>query len=106
MAESGWPMPEVKQEHLQNLISQGYMIATELATCRVPEDPASPAPAGGYIVVSAAFYERGFGVPLHRFLHLLLQFYGLGAASFDSFGDPEDVTRREARRVCSERLWV
>jgi hypothetical protein len=53
------------------------MTAMELATCRVPEDPTSPPLAGGYIVVCAAFYERGFGVPSHRFLRSLLQFYGL-----------------------------
>jgi hypothetical protein len=43
----------------------------------VSEDPASPVQAGGYIVACVAFYERGFGVPSHRFLYSLLQFYGL-----------------------------
>jgi hypothetical protein len=33
---------------------------------------------GGYIVACAAFYEQGFGVPSHRFLHSLLWSYGLG----------------------------
>jgi hypothetical protein len=28
-------------------------------------------------VACAMFYERGFGVHSHRFLHLVLQFYGL-----------------------------
>jgi hypothetical protein len=28
-------------------------------------------------VAYATFYERGFGVPAHRFLRFLLQFYGL-----------------------------
>jgi hypothetical protein len=77
MAESGWPASEVTQEHLQNLVSLGYMIATELATYHVLEDPASPAPVGGYVVSYTVFYERGFGVPSHRFLSLQLQFYGL-----------------------------
>jgi hypothetical protein len=45
MAESIWPPSEVMQEHLQNLMSQGYMTVAELATYRVPEDPSSPAPA-------------------------------------------------------------
>jgi hypothetical protein len=65
MAELGWSVSEVTQEHLKNLMGQGYMIATELATCRVPENPASPIPAGGggYIMVCMAFYERGFSVP-------------------------------------------
>jgi hypothetical protein len=58
-------------------MSQGYMIAAELAIYRVPEDPASLGLAGGYIMACMAFYERVCGVPSHRFLHSLLQFYGL-----------------------------
>jgi hypothetical protein len=57
---------EVTQEHIQNLISQGYMIAAELATYHVPEYPVSPALTG------ATFFECGFRVPWHRFLHFLL----------------------------------
>jgi hypothetical protein len=77
MVESGWPTLEVMQEDLQNLVSQWYMIAAELATYHVPEDSASPTPTGGYVVSCTTFYEQGFGVPSHRFLRLLLQFYGL-----------------------------
>jgi hypothetical protein len=77
MAELSWPTSEVMQEHLQNLVSQGYMIAAELATCHVHVDPASPALVGGYVVACMPFYERGFGVPSHRFLRLLLQLYVL-----------------------------
>jgi hypothetical protein len=29
------------------------------------------------VVAFAAFYERGFGVPSHRFLRSLLQYYGM-----------------------------
>jgi hypothetical protein len=57
MVELGWTMSEVTQEHLQNLMSQGYMIAVELATCRVLEDPTSPALVRGYVVACTAFYE-------------------------------------------------
>jgi hypothetical protein len=53
------------QEDLQNLKSQGYKKAVELATCHVPEDPTSPASVGGYVMASAMFFERGFGVPSH-----------------------------------------
>jgi hypothetical protein len=89
MAEMSWPAPEVTQEHLQNLVSQGYMTAAELATYRVPEDPACPASVRGYIVACTVFYERGFGVPSHRFLCSLLRFYDLELhASLDSFRDP------------------
>jgi hypothetical protein len=67
MAEMGWTVSDVTQEHLQKLVSQGYMMVAELATCRVPEDPASPIQAGGYVVACVVFYERGFGVPSHQF---------------------------------------
>jgi hypothetical protein len=77
MAELGWTASEVMQEHMQNLVSQGYMTVVELAVCRLPEDPASPVQVGGYVVACATFYEQGFGVPSHRFLYSLLQFYGL-----------------------------
>jgi hypothetical protein len=53
------------------------MIAAKLANCCVLVDPASPTPVEGYVVACSAFYERGFGAPPHRFLCLLLQFYGL-----------------------------
>jgi hypothetical protein len=58
-------------------MSLEYMTAAELATCHVTEDPMSPIPVGGYVVASLAFYEQGFGVPSHRFLRTLLQFYCL-----------------------------
>jgi hypothetical protein len=65
MVESSWPTSKVMQEHLQNLMNEGYMTAVELATCCVPEDPTSPALAGGYIVACTVFYEQEFGVPWH-----------------------------------------
>jgi hypothetical protein len=65
MVEFCWAVSKVTQEHLQNLVSQGYMRATELATCHVPKDLASPIQVGGYVMECAAFYERGFGVPSH-----------------------------------------
>jgi hypothetical protein len=65
MAELGWLVSEIIAEHLQNLVSQGYMSAVELATCRVPTNPASPALAVGYVIACSSFYERGSGVPSH-----------------------------------------
>jgi hypothetical protein len=57
MAESSWPALEVTREHLQNNVSQGYMIVAEFATCPVPVDPPSPTPVGGFVVVCTTFYE-------------------------------------------------
>jgi hypothetical protein len=65
MVELGWTASEVMQGNLQNLMSQGYMMAAELVTCRMPEDPASPVQVRGYVMASVVFYEWGFGVPTH-----------------------------------------
>jgi hypothetical protein len=62
MAWHGRIASEATQEHLQNLVSQGYMMAVELVTCCVPEDPSSPMPAGGHVVACAVFFEWGFSV--------------------------------------------
>jgi hypothetical protein len=72
MAEQGWIPSEITHVHLQDLVSQGFMMVVELATCRLPENPTSPAPVEGYVVAFTVFYERGFNVPSHRFLHSLL----------------------------------
>jgi hypothetical protein len=77
MAESSWSVLEVNQKYLQELVSKGYMIVAEFATCLVPVGPLSAALAEGFIVVCAAFYEWRFGLLSHRFLWSLLQSYGL-----------------------------
>jgi hypothetical protein len=77
MAEQCWTPSEITQAHLQDLVSQGFMTITKLATCRVLEDPASSAPAEGYVVALVAFDEQVFDVLSHQFLRSLLQYYGL-----------------------------
>jgi ribosomal protein S8 len=56
MAHSGWPASKVMVEHLQNLISQGYITSVDIATGRVLEDHVSPASVGGYVMACVAFY--------------------------------------------------
>jgi hypothetical protein len=46
MEEQGWIPSEIMMEHLQDLMVQGFMMAPELATCRMPEDSTSPMPVG------------------------------------------------------------
>jgi hypothetical protein len=53
------------------------MMTAELVACCMPEDPVSPVQARRYVMACTAVYERGLGVSAHRFLHSLLQFYGL-----------------------------
>jgi hypothetical protein len=75
MAEQDWTPSSVTLGHLQKLMKLGFMMVVELGACRVPEDPAFSAPAEGYIVSFVVFYERGFSIPVHQFLYLLLQYY-------------------------------
>jgi hypothetical protein len=58
-------------------MNQWFMMMVELLTCCVPKDPSFSTPMEGYMVTFAAFYERGFSVPSHRFLDSLLQHYDL-----------------------------
>jgi hypothetical protein len=46
MAELGWTTSEVMQEHLQKIMSQGYMMAVDLSACRLLEDLIAPIQAG------------------------------------------------------------
>jgi hypothetical protein len=77
MAEQDWTPSIITLSHLQKLEKQGFMTVAELVACRVPEDPALPVPLRAYVVSFVAFYEQGFGMPPHRFLHSLLWYYGL-----------------------------
>jgi hypothetical protein len=77
MVELGLPSLKVTQERLQNLMSQGYITALEMATYHVPQNATSPVPVGEYVMACVVFYEWGFVVPSHPFLYSLLQFYGL-----------------------------
>jgi hypothetical protein len=61
--------------HLQKLVKQGFMMAAELVTCCVPDDPMLTAHAERYVVSFMAFYEHGFSMPPHQFLCFLLQHY-------------------------------
>jgi hypothetical protein len=77
MAEQDWTPSTVLSGHLQKLVKQGFMTATEFVACHVREDPAIPTPKEGYVVSFMAFYERGFDTSSHWFLYSLLWHYGL-----------------------------
>jgi hypothetical protein len=62
------------------------MTMMELATCRVPEDPTSTPPSGGYVVACVTIYERGFAITSISPLPIAVLW--LGATSPDSFGNP------------------
>jgi hypothetical protein len=74
--EQDWTPSKVTQGHMQNLTKQGFMTATELMACRVPEDPAFPTTTEGYMVPIVTFYEWGFSTLSHRFLRFMTPFAG------------------------------
>jgi hypothetical protein len=86
MVELSWPAQEVMQEHLQNLISQMYMIVAEGYLCA----------RGSCISCSSDGIHRGVRGVLRVMLwcaitsisSLVVVLLQLGAASPDSFGDP------------------
>jgi hypothetical protein len=41
-------------------MKHGFLPVAELEICRLPEDPALPTLADGYVVSFMAFYEQGF----------------------------------------------
>jgi hypothetical protein len=86
MAEQHWTPSTVMLGRLQKLTKQGFMTAVELATYRVLENPVFPAPMDGYVLSFGAFYERGFSMPLPRFVRSLLQYYGLELHSLTPSG--------------------
>jgi hypothetical protein len=53
------------------------MTAMEFTTCHVPEHRAALASVERNVVAFTVFYKQGFGVPSHRFLRSLLQYYDL-----------------------------
>jgi hypothetical protein len=57
MVELSWSVLEITKEHLENLVSQGYMTVAELASYYVLVDPVSPAPVVGYAMACLSFYE-------------------------------------------------
>jgi hypothetical protein len=77
MAEQDWTPSTITLSHLQKIVKHGFMSGVKLKPYRVPVDPAFPMPAEGDVVSFTAFFDRGFSVPSHQFLHLLLRYYGL-----------------------------
>jgi hypothetical protein len=87
MAELGWTVLEVTQEHRKNLVSQGYMIAAELVTCHVPKDPASPIQAGGIHCGMRNDLRAGVWCAITPISLLFAAILWPGAASLDPLGE-------------------
>jgi hypothetical protein len=63
---------KINQRKYQDI--EGAPLPSSLSLCR---GPTFPAPAEVYVVSFMVFYEQGFGMPPHWFLHSLLRYYSL-----------------------------
>jgi hypothetical protein len=80
-----------------NSLSHGYMTTVELATCRVPEDPASPALAGRHHGVRGVLRVRIWCAFASISLLAAIVLW-LGAAPLYSFRDPTYSGLRDPMR--------
>jgi hypothetical protein len=87
MAKQGWITSEVTQEHMQDLVSQGYMMAVEVATCRVPEDPSSSMSLGGVHRGLSNVLRAGVRCAITLISLLFAAVLWPGAASLDPLED-------------------
>jgi hypothetical protein len=75
-----WPFSTVTADDLEDLVAEGLL--RPLSDERQPEwiPPASgaaPSPPLGYVVSFVSFHERGFVVPVGRFMRAILHNYGV-----------------------------
>jgi Putative gypsy type transposon len=78
LALDWWVRSTITEARLNGLVSKGLLQPrTEAEEWLVPGDEVVPNPPEGYVVSFAKFHERGFGVPAHRFVIGLFEWYGI-----------------------------
>ena len=66
-------------------------------------DETEPKPPQGYIVSFVRLHERGFGVPVSRFMRALCEYYGVELHNFS----PNSISQAAVFvAVCEGYLWV
>jgi hypothetical protein len=75
---SNWTRSNVSCEQLLRLVEASQLpLLTEAIEWIVPTGESMPRPPNGYVVSFMAFHERGFSVPVGRFIRGVLFAYGL-----------------------------
>jgi hypothetical protein len=76
-----WVRSSVMEKKLLELVRDGLLrprTSRDLPKWRAsPANNREPAPPEGYVVSFVAFHERGFGVPLSRFMQAIPHYYGV-----------------------------
>jgi hypothetical protein len=81
-----WPFSTVTVEDLEALVSDGLLrpLSSEpQPEWMVPGSEADLTPPPGYVVSFIPFHERGFGMPVSRFMRALLHHYGVELHNFN-----------------------
>jgi hypothetical protein len=81
-----WPFSTVTVGDLEALVADGLLHPLSddpQPEWMAPASEADPAPPPGYVVSFVSFHERGFGVPVSRFMRALLHYYGVELHNFN-----------------------
>ena len=71
-----WGRSGITSRRLEGLVRRGLLRSlSTIGEWLLPGNESEPAPPEGYVVSFAIFHERGFAVPVHRFLWGLLDYY-------------------------------
>jgi hypothetical protein len=81
-----WPFSTVTAEDLQALVAEGLLRPLSggpQPEWLAPGSEADPTPPPGYVVSFTPFHERGFGMPVSRFMRALPHYYWVELHNFN-----------------------
>jgi hypothetical protein len=99
-----WPLSTVTVDDLEALVADGLLrrlSGDPQPEWMVPASKAVPTPPPGYVVSFVSFHERGFGVPVSRFMRALLHYYGVELHNFN----PTPLRKRPSSRRFTRAFW-
>jgi hypothetical protein len=81
-----WPISSITDEDLEALVDAELLRPSSHGPqpkWYAPGDEQESAPPAGYVVRFTSFHERGFGVPVSRFMRALPLYYGVELHNFN-----------------------
>jgi hypothetical protein len=98
---SNWTRSNVSREQLLRLVDAGQLPPLTIAVeWKVPGDESVPRPKG-FVVSFVALHERGFSVPVGRFIRGVLFEYGLQLQHLN----PNNIQQMRHSRRCARGTW-
>lgn len=86
-----WVASQISEIMLQDFKDQGFLSATEAATCRVPMGECPPTPKPGEVIIFMDHLQRGFSPSGSKFFRDVLHFYNL---------HPQDIGPNSVSNLC------